>query len=558
MWKMKKYWIINLLLLFSAIVGMALVAYSTTIAPGIGGDATIYITSARNFLAGKGLGLIQADGTFRLLPYFPPGYPLALSLLGLTGIDLVLVSRWLNICLFGAIIFLLGRILCKASKGQIWFTLAGSLIFALSPVLIPIYSWSMSEPLALFFGFASLNCLMNAIQKPSDTGLKDDSTEQKGTGSSSVSLHLVLAGVLVGLAVFTRYNAIAFAITGGLFLLLAGKEKAVKKLVRTIVYSVLALLPIIIWLVIDLRLTGTVSSRSMEFPADFGAFLLNFWNDVQQSVLFWFLPDSWIYTPRLPAIVMNSLVPIIFLGLLVWFIIWFVKEKKQPSTTSSTTRLWIPILGIFSLIFILVTLMVKITTYPPITINVRMLSPLYISVGLMVLLLLNETVLWFAKRWWVMGAAGMVLVLAILGYGVHSAHVVKQLHDKGMGYTSLEWQQSDTLQALKALPEDTTLVTNQDMLVLFWTGRTCYPVKEIYINEPYQTFSRFGDGDLSNDPGQNLFRQNEATLVLFDTITEQFADIYGDRTTERVTAFTSGLHLMYSGNDGGIYTYREP
>jgi hypothetical protein len=555
---MKKFWHVNLLLVVIAIAGMALITYSTTIAPGIGGDATIYITSARNLLAGKGLGLLQADSTFRLLPYFPPGYPLVLSLFGLTGIDLVPVSRWLNICLFGAIIFLLGRILFTTSKKKIWLTCAESLIFALSPVLIPIYSWSMSEPLALFLGFASVFCLEKAMWKTSDVSQEHASVEQNVKSSSSLSLNLLLAGILSGAAILTRYNAIAFAITGGLFLLFDGKEKALRKIIRTVVYSVLALLPVVVWLVIDLHLTGTVSSRSMEFPTNFGAFLLNFWNDVQQSVLFWFLPDSWIYTPRFPAIVMNSLVPFLFLGLLVWFTIWFVREKKQSSITSSPTRSWIPILGVFCLIFILVTLAVKITTYPPITINVRMLSPLYISAGLMALLLFTDTVSWVEKKRWITGLCGLILVFAILVYGIHSLHVVEQLHDKGMGYTSLEWQRSDTLQALKALPEDTTLVTNQDMLVLFWTGRTAYPVKEIYINEPYQTFSRYGDGDLSNDPGQSLFRQDQATLVLFDTITEQFSDIYGDQTAERVKIFTEGLHIEYSGKDGGIYTYQEP
>ncbi|HPC05781.1 MAG TPA: hypothetical protein PLI60_03595, partial [Anaerolineaceae bacterium] len=80
---MKRNVWMTLLLLFSAVVGMTLVAYSTSLGPGVGGDATIYITSARNLLEGRGLGLIEADGSFRLLPYFPPGYPLALSLFGL-------------------------------------------------------------------------------------------------------------------------------------------------------------------------------------------------------------------------------------------------------------------------------------------------------------------------------------------------------------------------------------------------------------------------------------------------------------------------------------------
>ncbi len=153
---MKKWfgWV-SLLFLSSAVIGIALVAYSTSMGPGVGGDATIYIASARNLLNGKGLGLIEADGSFRLLPYFPPGYPLLLSLFGLSGVDLVAIARWLNCALFGGLVFLLGCILLSATKRTI-FAWLGSLLIALSPVLAPVYSWAMSEPLALMLDCQSV------------------------------------------------------------------------------------------------------------------------------------------------------------------------------------------------------------------------------------------------------------------------------------------------------------------------------------------------------------------------------------------------------------------
>ncbi|MHC1783402.1 MAG: hypothetical protein AB9891_11735 [Anaerolineaceae bacterium] len=71
----KKYFLIFL----AAIIGTFLIVLSTTKGPGIGGDSTIYITSARNFASGKGLGLIEMDGSFRLLPYSAPLFPIILS-----------------------------------------------------------------------------------------------------------------------------------------------------------------------------------------------------------------------------------------------------------------------------------------------------------------------------------------------------------------------------------------------------------------------------------------------------------------------------------------------
>ncbi len=158
----KQLSVINILLLVSSLIGIALVAYSTVLGPGIGGDATIYITAARNFISGKGLGLIEADGAFRLLPYFPPGFPLLLSLFGLTGIDMIVIARWLNILLFGGLVFLFGRILISSGCKPILAWL-GSLLIAFSPVLVPVSSWAMSEPLALLTGFASLGLLIRFL-----------------------------------------------------------------------------------------------------------------------------------------------------------------------------------------------------------------------------------------------------------------------------------------------------------------------------------------------------------------------------------------------------------
>ena len=63
----------------SAFAGVLLLWVSMSQSVGIGGDAVIYLESARNFAAGRGIGLIQPDGTFRLIPYFPPFYPIVLA-----------------------------------------------------------------------------------------------------------------------------------------------------------------------------------------------------------------------------------------------------------------------------------------------------------------------------------------------------------------------------------------------------------------------------------------------------------------------------------------------
>lgn len=548
---------------------MALVAYSTSMGPGVGGDATIYITSARNLLSGKGLGLIEADGSFRLLPYFPPGYPLLLSLFGLSELDLVPIARWLNIVLFGGLVFLIGSILYSTTKRAIFAWLV-SLLFALSPVLVPVASWAMSEPLALLLGFASLWLVVKEIEFHQIAGQHGfNKTQLAGNDilrrkkielfnwMMPFSSSLVWAGVLAGLSILTRYNAIAFGIAGGLVLLFAGAQKFMSRLIRTAVFSLLALIPVVVWTWFDLSQTSTVSSRRIEFPIHLGAALLEFWHDFQNSLLFSLLPDSWVYTPRLPGILMNVLVPAVLLVIAIGLFYW-LKRKKKHAAAQGTLSVWIVLLTVFILVFIVVTLGVRFTTYPPITINPRMLSPLHISMLLLALLLLVAIFMQAKHKKWMNVGINILLILGVLWYGWITLHIVPQYHRLGLGYLSQDWQQSDTLQAIQKLPPETVLVTNQEMLVLFWAGRTAYPVKEIYYGQPLPGFSRYGDGEDMKDAGQQLFRENRAVLVLFDTISDQLWELYGDQTPDRVQALTSGLYVVYDGTDGGIYTYHEP
>ena len=186
---------------FTAVLGVVALMLSTHWGPGIGGDATIYITSARNLLAGKGLGLIQPDGGFRLIPYFPPFFSLVLSLIGLTGADLVAAAHWLNMLLFGGLVWLAGSLTYRVSRSV---PLAGVLAVLLmaSPILIPVYSWAMAEPLSIFCGVLGLVWLVDYFHQPQRRSL------------------LILSGLLAGLSFLTRYSAVAYLAAGWIGLLI--------------------------------------------------------------------------------------------------------------------------------------------------------------------------------------------------------------------------------------------------------------------------------------------------------------------------------------------------
>ncbi len=531
--------VVNAGLFVLPILSVVLLWLSTIHGAGIGGDATIYITSAQNLLAGKGLGLIQADGSFRLLPYFPPLFSLVLAGLGALGLDLAEAARWLNIFLFAALVWLVGRVTFRLTRSAVFALLAAALMLV-SPVLIPVYSWAMSEPLAIFLSLAGLALLLPAMRTGRQRGL------------------LVAAALVMGLSILTRYAQAAFLAAGalGIFLLANGNWR--RRLVDAILYGFVGVLPAAAWVIFDVAQTATVSSRSWEGAGGMGQRLANLWPALQDVFLFWFVPDSWISQPPYPQIANRLMLPAGLLVLAVGFAIVLLRNRKREATvrTDSANLAWL--LAFSTAAYLLVIGLVYVTTYPPITIASRMLAPLHVVVIWLVALLAGMVAAGWPKARILSGLLALGLVVFVGWYGWRSARIVQQNYALGLGYNSVAWQESDTIQWVLSLPPGASLVTNEEMAVLYLTGRASYPLAEVYADQPLAQFSVYGQGDLANDPSQRLFSEGKAGLVLFDTLGEQLQGIYGDRTDERMRKLSEGLAVVFQGADGAAYALPNP
>ena len=113
------------------------------------------------------------------------------------------------------------------------------------------------------------------------------------------------------------------------------------------------------------------------------------------------------------------------------------------------------------------------------------------------------------------------------------------------------------MQAVRGLPKDTLIVTNEETAILWLTGRASYPIAEIFVNEPQTDFVMYGDGDWMDDSSEAIFRQGEAVFVQFDSLASQVAGLYGERSEEWAAALVDGLEVVHQGQDGGIYRYPE-
>jgi len=520
-----------------SIAGCVILGFSTRQGPGVGGDATIYITSAKNLVNGPGLGIVTASGEFRLLPYFPPFFPLTLAFFTWLGCDAERAALWLNILLFGLTIVTAGWLLFRSGVGRRLALLGASLI-TVSPVLIPTFSWAMAEPLAIWLGLLSLGLLLVYLDRQGST------------------LLLIAAGWAAGLSILTRYSMAAFlaAEMAGLFLLNKGNWRV--RLGRLAGFSIAGILPGLIWMGFDFSRTATVSSRSVEHAGGMVDRILGFWPQLKEVILFWIIPDSWIAHPPYPG-ALNSILAaglaLFLLGVSIGMI-WKGLQIKLEDPVRPLFRLGL-FAGFSTLAYTALIAVVYFATYPPITIGTRMFSPLHIAAILLLVLFtagLRKTDHW-GKNAGLVLAAG--LGLTVLWWGGRSMKIVQQNSREGMGFNATAWKQSETIQAVKEIPENIPLVTNEEMAVYYLTGRRAYPLAEIYLDEPLQEFSRYGDGDLEEDEAQLIFRTQRAELALFNSITAQLETLYGSRTEDRVRALTEGLEVVFRGEDGAIYRY---
>jgi hypothetical protein len=514
--------------LLLAVLGGGWVWLATLQGPGVGGDATIYLASAQHFAEGIGLGLLNPDGSFRLIPYFPPLFPMALSVFAALQLDMPSCARWLHILLFAVTLYAVVKTTGDLVSHWMAPVFVG-LLLAFSPVLVPAFSWVMSEPLSITLGTLSILLLLKSFQAP----------HQRRIG--------YLSALLAGLSTLTRYGAIVYTATACLLILYFLEDKFWRRLGNAIVYGILAVLPVGIWAVLDLTLTKTVSSRSLHDLTGIWDRILNFFSNLSTVILFWLLPDSWIEHPFYPAWI-NILVLIIFGAGLVFGTFLFLKQTRNKP---GLYQLGIA-LALFSGLYVLMTLLISLLTYPPITIGTRMFSPMHLTVVWLLVLIFNQAWQTFSDK--KLLAAGLLIMLMMLTIwtGWRGIRIVANTMKTGLGFQSVQWQQSDLVLFVQSLPAKRTIVTNEEMALLYLTDRRSYPLAEIYFDEPLPVFTTYGDSP-DADQGQALFVNDGAYLVLFDSIYNQFEGLYAQQSTERVEKLTDGLQLIYQGADGAVY-----
>jgi len=524
------------IILILAVIGAGVVYYSTSLGPWANDDSAYYFDAARNFAAGHGLANSRPSGRFVPQYLQPPFYPLVLGFAALAELDLLQTARWLGIGLFAGIIFLVGCGTLQVTRSPRLALLSAASLMV-NTAMINNYAGAMTEGLFFMLGFAGIFSLFYHFHKP----------------RAWIAL---ASGLFAGLAFLTRFSGLAFIAAGVFGLLWLGKQSMIKRLVNVLIYLLPAGLPYLVWTLFLRRTYLDIKPENFNWHVkDLWQATLPLRGSLTDSVWNWLgLNFIWEDPPYRFKLFGLGLIFLLVLALTLFLGLRFVRQHPQDSL------IYQPVVqpGLLWLVFSLVSALILIFSYiyrvPKPDLFERILSPIQIGLILAGLALFE----WMAQA---RPARRIVLALPwavgiwIIGINLPGSFITAQtLHQDGRGYTSRAWVTSPIIQAVRNLPADTPLISNQPTAIHFLTGRLTYDmISSLWnagMNGPGILY-----GDNGTDPNQVRFRDEHAALVVFDYGMPTQLQAENEENTRTLWDLTHGLFEYAHLEDGQIFFY---
>lgn len=522
-----------LLPLVFSLLGGAVIFYGTQWGPWVFSDSVEYIEVARNLLAGLGLVLMRPGGGFVPLTFRPPLYSMTLAAAGSAGMDILVAARWLDIMLFAILIFVMGYFIYAWSR-NVSLALALLIFTLISPTLLRNYTGAMSEGLFFTFGTLGLFLLVHYFKE-----------RRKPV--------LLIAGFLLGLTWLDRYSGIVYIATGALALLLWGRDGPKQRFSEVLLFVMPAMLPFLIW-------SASVYSAGGS-PGTYEFSLQNLWS-MFEPVRRGFAEVFWTWLPFQFSIAYQyKLIAISFIAILFFMLVFYVFRQGKSTDPadfwhdpiSQTASIFL-LFSIIYIAFLIATFVV--VAFPKPAFNERVLSPLQLSIFLSLLLSAQLTTRGIQQRNWVVYVLPLVIVGSIAPrYIPRSVELVQNLHQYGAGYTSKVWQDSRLLDALRQLPSDIPLISNDQAAIVFFLGSPAYEIAEFTNGIPREENPPFGYN--TSDGAELIFREKGAALIFFNSGYKNFSESDAGKVRKRWDTLTSGLYKYHKSRDGVIYFFEE-
>jgi hypothetical protein len=431
-----------------ALIGISLIIFVTRFGPGTSGDSAYYVMGAQNLMGGNGFSRTSGGGEVKPITGFPPGFSAALALLGVTGLNLFLVGRYMNAVLFGANIFLVGGLVHHYTD-SIWPTVLGALAVLVAGDMVYFHSWVMSEPLYIFLMLLAILGFSRYIEK-------------------GHLLVLLGTGLCVAAATLTRYIGVALLFALGLSIFFMNTTKWFRRLIDCTLLAATGLVPVFLWLRWNVAVAGSGVNRAVLYHPMRPELIRGFLSAASS----WFVPGSLGLPVLLRAavsLILASIIPAIFVvrsvhGRIAGSVEAWREKDSLP---------WILLLYIGGYVGILVLNSTFLDASTTLSAPPRYLLPVFVAMLILlvcVIFRLLEDIRARRAAKWVVGLVG----LAVIGLNVPvTANLVRDPIPQ-IGYTGLKYTLPSVVSRLEEIDPADPIISNNPELVFILIGKPAY------------------------------------------------------------------------------------
>lgn len=509
------FWMLLLIIIAG---GVAALIYATPYGPGLINDSVVYIGGAENILAGNGYSRTSGGGEIKPITVNAPLYSYTQAGIAGFGIDLVKAGWLVSIICYAFNVFLSAVLLQRLSGSKLW-SLIGTSLIAISDSVIRAHSFALSEPLFITWMLLSLILLTYSIER-------------------SAIIFVCVAGVVVSLSYLTRYIGFSLLATGLIGLVVFSLTWS-ERWKKTGLFLLFSLAGGIAWGLRNTLISGNPANRSLLFHPLTADKL----QEGTRTFLSFLLPDRFNVYDIAPAVWDTLAVLSLFgmIGLVIIF--WKTSFENNNSTRQNQSRF--AFLVALQVVLYMAVLFVSLTFFDASTaLENRILVPAFTGMILIFITLLSR--FWKSGQAWKQWVALFLAGVAVLSFMYDGRRVIIDLSQDGQGYASAYYRNSQTIDALKRMPE-TEIWTNRVPAVNILAGRPAYA-----LLAPIDPLTRLKRPNY--DSSLNAIRQSvldgKSMLVVFEAKQVLEDSVEG----EWLRDLTAGIPVVFESEDGMIFS----
>jgi hypothetical protein len=512
------------LLVFLAVIGIRTILYITSLGAGVSPDSAVYMGVADSLREGYGFYIpFTPDRLANPMTNFPPLFPSLLALAGIAAGTSMDAGRWLNAFSFGALIFLVGFLLFRVTRGSYAASILGAILVASAKPDLYIHVWIWTEPIFILTGLTGLFVLSIYLDK-------------------SNAKYLVIASVFISLAFLLRYSGAAFVLVLLLGILLYKRGKIAGRIYAVAIALAIAILPMLFWMARNQRISGNATSRLLVYhPITMDALNQGF-----QTILKWLAPSN---DPTLKLVLFPLVAFLVLISAVVYF--WQKSRFRKDNLSDMNGRFGVDYLVLVLLLFLIIYpifLIFSISFFDAYTpLDERIFSPEFIPALILAIWIINAAVQSLKKpRPLNLSIRAVLIAIALyisFGWIMEAIAFSNMNHITGFDVNGAA-RDSRIALALKFMAPDTLIYSNAPDII--------YPLTKMHswwFPWKGSLSSTLQNADYLNNMKQmgDQLRQAGGVLVFFYTVERPYLP------TEDELNQMLPLKIIFKNDDGVIY-----